>query len=158
MRRIEIAPEDPHSLDASIMLQELSQCLQAITGDSGEGSFHMDDVCGPRSIFILARNEKGLPVGCGALRPLEGSIAEIKRMYAQEKSSGLGRQMLCYLEKQAVAMEYDTIWLETRKINQKAVDFYLKNGYQIIPNFGRYIGRPEAVCFEKKLIAIRNEK
>lgn len=32
-----------------------------------------------------------------------------------------------------------------------AVSFYLRNGYQIISNYGQYETRTESVCFEKKL-------
>lgn len=41
--------------------------------------------------------------------------------------------------------------LETRLVNTRAVHFYERHGYSRIPNYGRYIGRPEAVCFEKTL-------
>lgn len=151
MTTITIAPEDPRSNDAAILMMELSLCLKAITGDSGQNSFHVEDVCVPKSIFVMARNEKGDPVGCGAFRPLDDKIAEIKRMFVREKSAGLGSRMLSYLEHQALAMGYDAVRLETRKVNQGAVSFYLKNGYHVIPNYGRYQGRSEAVCFEKVL-------
>ena len=151
MTNVTIAQEDPRSEDATVIMQELSDCLQVITGDSGKSSFDIDDICDARALFVIARNENGEPVGCGAVRQLSGKVAEIKRMYVKEKSHGLGSCMLQYLEQQAAMMGYDTVWLETRKINQKAVAFYLKNGYQIIPNYGRYKTRPEAVCFEKRL-------
>jgi ribosomal protein S18 acetylase RimI-like enzyme len=41
--------------------------------------------------------------------------------------------------------------LETRKVNKKAVAFYLAKGYKVIENFGKYRGREEAVCFEKRI-------
>ena len=151
MMNITITPEDPRSLDAAVLMQELSACLAVITGDGGQSSFHVEDVCVPGSLFVLARNEKGEAVGCGAFRLLEEKTAEIKRMYVRERYAGLGSRILCCLEQQAAAMGYDVVRLETRKVNQGAVAFYMKNGYQVIPNYGRYRDRPEAICFEKQL-------
>lgn len=48
-------------------------------------------------------------------------------------------------------MGYRALWLETRQMNERAVSFYESRGYKRIPNFGRYIGNPAAVCFEKQL-------
>jgi ribosomal protein S18 acetylase RimI-like enzyme len=48
-------------------------------------------------------------------------------------------------------MGYRAVWLETRLINECAVRFYEKRGYSRIPNFGKYRGNPQAVCFEKRL-------
>ena len=36
-------------------------------------------------------------------------------------------------------------------MNLRAVGFCLKHGYELIPNYGKYIGRPEAVCLAKRL-------
>jgi ribosomal protein S18 acetylase RimI-like enzyme len=49
-------------------------------------------------------------------------------------------------------MGYETLRLSTRLVNQTAVSFYERNGYRRIPNYGRYQGRDEAVCFEKMLL------
>ncbi|HSC78794.1 MAG TPA: hypothetical protein VLC08_00440, partial [Chitinolyticbacter sp.] len=50
-----------------------------------------------------------------------------------------------------VAMGYREVWLETRRVNIIAVDFYMGHGYAERENYGVYVGRPEAVCFEKAL-------
>lgn len=64
---------------------------------------------------------------------------------------GAGNQILSYLESKAREMGYQVLRLETRKVNETAVSFYLRNGYQIISNYGQYETRTESVCFEKKL-------
>ena len=148
---IVVAAEDPRSPEAALLMNELSACLQAITGDGGQNSFNVEDVCVPRSLFAIARNPKGEAVGCGAFRPMDEKTAEIKRMYVREKSSGVGTKLLAFLERQARAMGYKVFRLETRLVNQGAVAFYERNGYQRISNYGRYQGRAEAVCFEKRL-------
>lgn len=67
-------------------MNELSECLQSITGDS-ENSFNATDVYNDKSTFVIARNQNGEAVGCGAFRPVDKTTAEVKRMYAKEKSN-----------------------------------------------------------------------
>lgn len=144
-----IAGADPASLDARVLLAELGTALAAITGSDGAASFDVADVRAPGSCFLLARDGDGKPAGCGALRLLSGSVAELKRMYARP-GSGAGVHLLAALERQAAAFGYTEVWLETRRVNTRAVAFYEKHGYRAIPNYGKYAGRPEAVCFGKR--------
>jgi len=137
--------------DSRCLLQELSGTLASITGDSGESSFKREDTLGARAIFVVARDQNGLALGCGALRPISNSVAELKRMFARPGTRGVGAALLAHLEQQAVAFEYSTIWLETRRVNVRAVAFYQRHGYAEIPNFGKYVGRAEAICLGKVL-------
>jgi hypothetical protein len=86
-----------------------------------------------------------------ALRPLADGVAELKRMYARP-GSGAGRFVLAALERQALAFGYTEAWLEMRRVNGRAVGFYEKHGYLVIPNYGKYAGKPEAVCLGKHLV------
>lgn len=146
-----ISSEDPDTPDASRLIDFLSDTLASITGDSGRSSFDPNDVRGPRSLFVVARDAKGKPLGCGAFRPLDQNIAEIKRMFALPGTKGVGSAILRTLESEAGKLGFSECWLETRLVNHRAVDFYEAHGYIRIPNFGKYKGRPEAVCFAKKL-------
>jgi ribosomal protein S18 acetylase RimI-like enzyme len=78
-------------------------------------------------------------------------VAEVKRMFARPGQAGVGSAVLAYLEGEAAALGYRALWLETRLVNTRAVRFYEARGYARIPNYGRYAGRPEAACFEKRL-------
>jgi GNAT superfamily N-acetyltransferase len=145
-----IAPADPDSPDSRMLLAELGAALAAMTGSDGTASFDAADVRGQRACFLVARAADGLAVGCGALRPLGDSVAELKRMYARPRS-GAGRYILDALERQAAASGYAQLWLETRRVNMRAVAFYEKHGYCAIPNYGKYIGRLDAICLGKQL-------
>lgn len=142
---------DPAEPDAVQLLLALSATLEDITGDSGQNSFDPDDVRGTNACFVIARDAAGIAVGCGAYRCLDASIAEIKRMFASSSSKGIGAALLGYLEQSAKGKGYTQCWLETRRVNERAVSFYRKRGYQQIENFGKYVGRPEAICFGKIL-------
>ncbi len=147
-----ITPEDPTSAVSCQLMDELSAILTGITGDSGRSSFDPNDVRVPKALFVVARNEGGQAIGCGAFRPLREGIAEIKRMYSRPGSAGVGSTILAYLETEAASMGYKALWLETRLVNERAVRFYERRGYSRIPNYGKYIGNPKAVCFEKRLM------
>jgi GNAT superfamily N-acetyltransferase len=148
---IQLQQEDPSAPDSLRLMDELSTTLEAITGDSGKASFDADDVRGPSACFVVARDGNGTAVGCGAFRPLQPGVAEIKRMYARHGTTGVGSVVLRFLEDEAAALGYQAIWLETRLVNRRAVDFYEARGYARIANYGKYIGNPLAVCFEKQL-------
>lgn len=150
MNDIQIKPCLPTDKTAKILLEELSRQLYEITGNDGRHSFAENDVLLPGSVFILAELD-GEPVGCGAVRPISGEICEIKRMYARYAGKGIGAQVLQALEIFAIDYGYKEIWLETRKVNQKAVRFYLNNGYVVRENYGKYQGREEAICFGKHI-------
>lgn len=146
-----VQPEDPNSEDAKELMELLSDTLHSITGDSGKNSFNLTDVTVPHSLFVIARNQKGEPIGCGAIRPIDTNIAELKRMYAKSKSNGVGSAILTYLEEQSLKLGYSQIWLETRIVNQKAVSFYGSKGYIRMDNYGKYHNREECVCLRKLL-------
>ncbi len=144
-----INPENPESAEATSLLTELSLKLAEIAGNDGKSSFDISDMFEPRSLFVIAKNKNKEAVGCGAIRPVSTEIAEVKRMYS--KGKGAGKAILEFLEIRAAELGYKELRLETRRVNEYAVNFYLKNGFRQIPNYGKYDGRPEAVCFSKIL-------
>lgn len=148
MRVQPVHPCDPTALQ---LLDQLSETLAGITGDSGRSSFDPSDVEGSGASFVLAYDAEGNALGCGAYRPLANGVAELKRMFAIPASKGVGSAILAYLEAKAEGDGYRELWLETRVVNSRAVQFYERNGYRRIPNFGKYVGRSEAVCFAKTL-------
>ena len=148
---ITIKEESVHSPEARMLLSELSRALSQITGCSGERSFDPDQMDDPRACFAIARDDSGAAVGCGGFRPVENTTAEMKRVYSKVNGKGIGKRILAFLEGRAAEFDFDRIIVETRVVNENAVHFYLQNGYQVIPNYGKYVGHEEAICFEKLL-------
>ena len=147
---LKIIESEPNAPFSKLLIDELSETLKLITGSDGRGTF-LNWEPNTRAIFIIAMEGKE-PVGCGALRPINLEIAEVKRMYVKYQGKGIGKEILSYLEKYARTCGYKKIWLETRVINQNACNFYLKNDYVKINNYGQYNGRDECACFEKVLM------
>lgn len=138
------------SSDAAQLIQELSEELKRITGSSGRSSFQFNAIKNQRAAFFISYLN-GEAVGCGAIQEYTSNIAEIKRMYSRKIGVGIGRAIIVTLENEARRLGYYSIILETRKVNRRAVSFYLNNGYQICDNYGKYIGRDEAICFIKNI-------
>lgn len=90
-------------------------------------------------------------VGCGAIRPFDENIGEVKRMYSKFPGKKIGQTILAFLEDKALTIAYSNLVLETRIKNESAIRFYEKQGYKVIPNYGKYTDRPEAICLGKSL-------
>ena len=90
-------------------------------------------------------------MGCGAIRPLSEKRGELKRMFAKYPRKNIGQSILSFLEAKAKELGYEELVLETRVKNNEACSFYMNSNYIKIPNYGKYIGRLDAVCFQKTL-------
>ncbi len=145
---LQVLEADINTDESLALLKELSGSLNHITGNSGESSFSIDDMEDEKSIFVIARSGSKA-AGCGAIRRIDDSTGELKRMYAKEQGLGVGTSILNFLENKALEFGYSRLICETRKINVGACSFYIRNGFHVIPNYGKYQGRDEAVCFEK---------
>ncbi len=150
MDRLSIIKTDPDNYNAMKLQDDLSELLFEKYGGDGRNSFQDWIKNDNRYVFILIFNNDEA-VGCGAIRPIADGIAELKRMFTKYKRQGIGKVVLSALESEAKKVGYEKIWLETRIANSEACSFYVKNGYRRIENYGKYKGRENAICFEKKL-------
>jgi GNAT superfamily N-acetyltransferase len=103
-------------------------------------------------VFLIASRD-GVAVGCGALRRLDDHSAEIKRMYVApgSRGSGVASAVLDALEAAARERGWTTMRLETGSEQPDAIRFYRREGYREIPLYGKYVGSPISLCFEKRL-------
>src|SRR5262245_10994954 len=114
---VQIREADPLGADATMLIVRLSAELAAMYPeypDSGAGDFRPAVAAVAGSHFVIAWLD-GRPVGCGALRPMEPGIAEVKRMYVEPdvRGRGISRQILAALECRARDMGYAIVRLET---------------------------------------------
>ena len=91
------------------------------------------------------------PAGCGALRPIDESIVEIRRMYIlrEYRRHGLARMILEALEGEAARLGYTCMRLETGNRQTAAMRLYEACGFTRIAPFGPYLDDPISVCYEK---------
>jgi GNAT superfamily N-acetyltransferase len=105
-------------------------------------------------LFLVAVDrDTGEAIACGALRRLDSTAAEIKRMYVAPRMRGTGvaADVLRALESAADERGWRTLRLETGTEQPDAMRFYRREGYREIPLFGSYIGSSLSVCFEREL-------
>jgi putative acetyltransferase len=100
---------------------------------------------------VVAYDDDDTAVGCGAIREFEMGRVEVKRMYVVEQMRGKGvaKAILAELENWAKELGFHSCILETGLKQPEAIQLYHKAGYQIIDNYGPYIGVTNSVCFEK---------
>jgi putative acetyltransferase len=103
---------------------------------------------------VVVYYEENDPIGCGAFKQWQPSIAEIKRMFVkpEHRSKGIASVILNELENWAAESGFSACVLETGKKQPEAIRLYTKNNYTIIPNFGQYENVENSVCM-KKIIA-----
>lgn len=142
----------------SPVAQELIAALNAELNDrypeEGANFFRLDpqDVENGKGGFFLAY-VGGNAVGCGAVRRIDDTTAEIKRMYVAPsgRGCGIGKRVLVELEAEARRLGVRRIVLETGPRQPEALALYKRAGFVEIPLFGEYVGSLFSVCMEKML-------
>jgi len=153
----EIAHVDPREPEAAELLRSMTEEIRETYDHTidGHGHFKPEDVLVPGSGFLVGR-VGDRAVACGAFRPLEPGIAEIKRMFVarEHRGHGYSKQILTKLERLARESGYTTVRLETRPKQAAAISLYESLGYVRIPNYGMYAGKDGCLCYEKPLAGI----
>lgn len=133
------------------LVNKLNAELAIIDGDEHEFYNQYNGLENIKYVIVAYRNTT--PVACGAIKTFDSSSMEVKRMYTDKaaRGQGLATQVLKELEQWAAELGCKSIVLETGKRQADAVALYIKNGYEVIPNFGPYVGVENSSCFRKKL-------
>lgn len=142
--------------DAEIRALAAAQQRELRARYGGTGEPGRPPSAGDVSVVLLAREDGGGAIGCGALRELDRGVAEVKRMYVvpAHRGRGVARAVLAGLEEAAAARGWTTLRLETGPRQPEAVALYTRAGYRPIPAFGAYRGDPAAadsLFFERAL-------
>jgi DNA-binding MarR family transcriptional regulator/GNAT superfamily N-acetyltransferase len=90
----------------------------------------------PDGLMLVARL-RDEPVGCGALRFVDGEPAQVKRMWVapSARGLGLGRRLLVELEERARERGGAAVRLETNRVLTEAITLYRSSGYVEVPPF-----------------------
>ena len=92
----------------------------------------------PHGALLLARGEEGAALGCVAIRRLDASAGEMKRLYVRPgaRGTGLGKALLAAVVAEATRLGYREIKLDTLPQLVKAITLYRDFGFQPIPPYG----------------------
>jgi GNAT superfamily N-acetyltransferase len=151
---VEFRREELAAVVVEHLISRLNTELEARYPEEGANFFRLDpeEVVEGRGAFLVAYvNDK--PAGCGAVRMIEPTVAEIKRMYVDPSLRGrrVGRRIVLALEAQAIELGAKRIVLETGPRQPEAIAMYAHAGFYEIPLYGQYIGSRFSVCMAKDL-------
>ena len=156
MRTVDIRRITLTSPDALRLIAALNAELKATFPEPGATHFSLDaaQVEPGDGAFVIAYLDD-LAVGCGAVRRLDETTAELKRMYVDPsvRGTGIGRALVEALEREARLLGMTRVVLETGTRLAQAIRLYEGMGYARIPLFGEYVSSPDtSLCFGKSLV------
>jgi GNAT superfamily N-acetyltransferase len=150
-----IRRETPTGEASRALFAEYMALVRARLGDEftpTEAIFATEEAFGGPGAAWLVVYEDERAVGCAGLRPLEGDVAEIKRMFvtASARRWGHGRMLLAELERVARDAGYRRVRLYTTEVLREARALYDDTGYRVI-DAAVVGGRADDVWLEKQL-------
>lgn len=152
---VDIRRSNLASSDAVRLIAALNAELTATFPEPGATHFSLSEAqLGTGDGAFLVAYLDDVAVGCGAVRRVNETTAEIKRMYVDPSVRGqsIGRALVEALECEARLVGITTIVLETGTRLASAIRLYEAMGYAHIPLFGEYISSPNtSLCFGKSL-------
>ncbi len=137
---VEVAIEPPTSADAQHCLHayfaELDERFDTGFDPAISNPADVEDMTEPAGLLLVARLRQE-PIGCGALKLHGDDPAELKRMWVDPTSRGLGvgRRLLAELEQHAAARGARAVRLETNAALVEAISMYRAAGYDEVPAF-----------------------
>ena len=143
------------SPEAARLIAALNAELSAAFPEPGANHFSLSEAqvsLGGGAFLIAYENDTA--VGCGAVRQVDETTAELKRMYVDPsaRGRGIGRALVEALESEARLLGVTRVVLETGTRLAPAIRLYEGMGYARIPLFGEYLSSPDtSVCFGKSL-------
>ena len=125
----------------ALSFQNFDQELEALPGE----------YVPPGGALLIAR-DKDAAAGCVALRKLDASTGEMKRMFVREayRGSGLGRRLAAAIIEEARKRKYARVVLDTLPKLAPAIALYRDIGFR---ETGPYLPNPTpgAICFELRI-------
>ncbi len=137
---VEVAFESPASPDARWCLdhyfRELAERFESGFDPAQDGFAPEKDLAPPAGCFVVARL-KGEPIGCGALKRVDETTGEIKRVWTAPSARGVGvaRRVLRKLEAAARDAGLKILRLDTNRALKEAHALYRKEGFWEVARF-----------------------
>lgn len=151
---MEIALDDPLASDVRALLEEHLADMIATSPPESVHALDPQTLAGPGMHFYTAR-DRGILLGCGALKNLTDRHGEIKSMRtaATARGRGVASAMLNRLLEEAVFMGWTRVSLETgvEDYFAPARRLYERHGFARCAPFATYTDDPNSVYYTRVL-------
>jgi GNAT superfamily N-acetyltransferase len=146
---IEIKRTNSDNQDFINLVKKLDAYLKITDGDEHDFYNQYNNIDVLKHVVVIYFDT--VPVGCGAIKKLNDTSMEVKRMFVSldKRGTGIAQKVLTELEIWTKELRYKKCILETGKRQVEAVRFYHKCNYNVIENYGQYINMENSICFEK---------
>ncbi|HYV19938.1 MAG TPA: GNAT family N-acetyltransferase [Verrucomicrobiae bacterium] len=130
----------PEEIDAArLLFREYAAGLGfdlAFQGFEAELGALPGDYVPPRGALLLAVDSAAW-AGCVALRPIDGEVCEMKRLYVRPswRGTGLGRRLAAAILDEGGRLGYARMRLDTVPAMQSAIALYESLGFRDIPAY-----------------------
>lgn len=151
IKSLKLVKTNAQNLDFQSLVVELDRYLSITDGDEHDFYHQYNQLDNIKHVILAYQGS--ITVACGAMKEFDLETMEIKRMFTKSvhRGKGIAVQILNELENWATVLGYKKCILETGKRQVEAIQFYHKQGYEVISNYGQYIGIENSICFAKKL-------
>lgn len=152
--QLEIRPADPDSPEVLASWQAYFDELTARVPAARPEMFTLPDPGAdkyrpPQGCCLVAWSDD-LPVGCVALRPLDTTSGEVKRLWVHDsaRGQGLARRLMSAIEDKARKMDLRSLKLDTNSALTEALALYRSTGWT---DCAPYTGSPADTWMSKPL-------
>jgi putative acetyltransferase len=149
---ISIVAEQPDSVDARALIDELEAHLDPLYPKESRHGFSVEKLLREEVAFFIIRYD-GVAAGCGGVKLFGTEYGEVKRMFVRPQFRGLGlaKLMLNHLTDFARERGVGLLRLETGLYQREAIGLYERLGFRSIPPFGEYRDDPLSKFYEKQI-------
>ena len=153
-QHLRIALEAPGQPDVLALIDELDAYQKPLYPAESHHGIDLDALSRQNVLFAVVRSVQGEAVACGAV-VLEREYGELKRMYTKpsHRGQGIARQLLSFLESEAMTRGCRRFALETGYLQPEAIGLYERSGYRRRGPFGEYREDPNSVFMAKDVAA-----
>lgn len=148
---LKILITDSTNADFAELIKLLDKDLNERNGELQKQYSKHNNVQYIKDVVIIYKDD--VPIACGAFKKFNIEAIELKRIYVKEENRGQGVSKLIVreLEKIGKSKGYKYALLETGIKQHEAINLYKNSGYEIIENYGPYIGNTNSICMKKYL-------
>jgi GNAT superfamily N-acetyltransferase len=143
--------------DFQILVNRLNEYLLQQYGGLQDFYSQFNKIDNIPNVVVIYQEEN--PVACGCFKKWDERTVELKRMFVADeyRGRGFGKAVVSELENWAVELGYIRMVLEHGNRQPEANQLYQHLGFEIIPNYGQYIGMEEtSICREKTFSGLPN--